>query len=366
MKKTTVLVLLVLIFLGFQNRTDRGLKDVFKTDFLIGTAVNFSQVNGAERGADSLVLLHFNSLTPENGLKWALVHPEEDKFDFLFGDAFVQKGEELEAFLVGHTLVWHQQTPKWVFEEADGNPVASEVLRRRMENHIAKVVGRYKGKIHAWDVVNEAFEDNGTWRKTPWYSIMGPEFIELAFRKAQEIDPEAKLIYNDYNVWRPEKLKAILTMALSLKEKGVKIDGIGMQGHYRLNVPSLGQIENAIVKIHEAGLEVHITELDVDVLPRPSDQGGADLSLNYAQSPEWNPFPSGLPNEVEKQLVERYSALFGLFKKHSDKVTRVTLWGLHDGVSWLNNWPVKGRTNYPLLFDREKRLRPGFLEALSK
>lgn len=362
MKKILWLSGFLIIALTPYSKAQNGLKDVFKTDFRIGTAVNLAQVQGREAGADSLLSLHFNSLTPENGLKWALVHPKEGEFDFGFGDEFVRKGEEMGAYLVGHTLVWHQQTPAWVFQDENGNPLSAAALKSRMESHIETVMGRYKGKIHAWDVVNEAFEDDGTWRQTPWRKILGPDYMEMVFRKAKEVDPEAKLIYNDYNVWKPKKLESILAMARSMQNAGVKIDGIGMQGHYRLGSPSIEEIENAILKIHALGLKVHITELDIDVLPRPTDQEGADLSLNFSAMPEWNPYAKHLPREVEETLVQRYVELFQLFRKHQDKIERVTFWGLSDRTSWLNNWPVRGRTNYPLLFNREKQLKSGFLE----
>ena len=242
--------------------------------------------------------------------------------------------------------------------------IDAELLQKRLENHIETVVGRYKGDIHAWDVVNEAFEDDGTWRKTSWYLLMGEDYIAQAFRKANRIDPNSELYYNDYNVWKPEKRKAILEMAQALRKQGVRIDGIGMQGHYRLDFPSLDMIEQAILDIHEAGFDVMVTELDVDILPRPSDFDGADLEISFAESERWNPFKDGITLEKEAELVRRYQSLFQLFRKHSDKISRVTFWGLQDGSSWLNNWPVRGRTNFPLLFDRNKRLKPGFLEAM--
>jgi len=366
MKKNLLLIFSLLLFGSSKKLDNPGVKDIFYDQFKIGVALNMAQVTGKEEGADSLINLHFNSITAENGLKWGPVHPKPNEYKFEFGDAFVDLGERMGAFIVGHTLVWHQQTPEWVFQDGEGKLVNRVDLTKRMEDHIKEVVGRYKGRINAWDVVNEAFEDDGTWRKTHWYNLIGEEFIKLAFKKANEIDPEAALYYNDYNVWKPEKLKAILSMAKNLKREGIRIDGIGMQGHYRLNSPSLRQIEQAILDIHEAGFEVHVTELDMEVLPRPSDVEGADLNINFAASEAWNPYQNGFPVAMEQQLVNRYVSIFKLFQKHSDKIARVTFWGLHDGRSWLNNWPVRGRTNYPLLFDREKKLKSGFIESFAK
>jgi len=366
MKKLTPLLFLFPFLVGFQEDEPIGLKDQFQNDFFIGAALNLGQVMGREAGADSLLNLHFNSISPENGLKWGPVHPQECEYNFEFGDAYVALGERIGAFTIGHALVWHQQTPAWVFQDEAGQPLSSDALIARMEEHISTVVGRYKGKIDGWDVVNEAFEDDGTWRKTHWYNTTGKEFIKAAFRKANEADPDVELYYNDYNVWIPEKRKAILALAKELRAEGIRIDGIGMQGHYRLNSPSLDQIEQAIVDIHAAGLQVHVTELDVDVLPRPKNSQGADLNVNFAESEEWNPYKNGLPVEVEQQLVIRYAGIFKVFRKHSDKISRVTFWGLHDGRSWLNNWPVRGRTNYALLFDRQMRLKEGFLEGIEK
>jgi endo-1,4-beta-xylanase len=364
MKKILPALICLLAITSCNEPDFSGLKDQFQDDFFIGAAVNLGQVNGTELGADSLLKLHFNSITSENGLKWGPVHPKNGEYQFEFGDAYVALGEKMGAFVIGHTLVWHQQTPDWVFKNGEGQFLDKGDLLKRMEDHISTVVGRYKGKIHGWDVVNEAFEDDGSWRQTHWYNTTGKEFIKAAFRKANQTDPAAELYYNDYNVWKAEKRKSIIALAKELRAEGIRIDGIGMQGHYRLTSPSLQQIEEAIEEIHQAGFQVMITELDVDVLPRPSASDGADLNINFAESPEWNPYSDSIPMAVEAQLVERYSSLFQLFRKHSDKISRVTFWGLHDGKSWLNNWPVKGRTNYALLFDREKQLKEGFLEVI--
>ncbi|PZX56083.1 endo-1,4-beta-xylanase [Algoriphagus ratkowskyi] len=287
-----------------------------------------------------------------------------DRFDFEFGDDYVDLGKKLGAFTIGHCLVWHQQVPDWVFEDEGGDLVGKNELLSRMGDHIAAVAGRYKGRIDGWDVVNEAFNEDGSFRESKWYNVAGKDFIKVAFRKAHEVDPEAELYYNDYNVWKASKRKGILELAKEMKAEGIRVDAIGMQGHYMLGSPTLEDIEQGIIEISEAGFKVVITELDVDVLPRPSSAQGADLNINFANSPEYNPFVNGISPEAKVKLAQRYADLFQLFQKHKDKISRVTLWGLHDGKSWLNNFPVRGRTNYPLLFDRELKLKEDVFEKL--
>lgn len=361
-----VLLFFILVFpFSDQTSSGEGLKDVFKDSFFIGVAVNVRQVSGNEPKVSSLIGNHFNSLSPENGLKWALVHPEPDRYDFGFGDAYVELGEKIGAYTIGHCLVWHQQVPNWVFEDETGKILGKEELISRMEEHIEKVAGRYKGKIDGWDVVNEAFNEDGTFRESKWFGVAGKDFIKAAFRKTREVDAEAELFYNDYNVWKAEKRAGILRLAKEMKAEGIRIDGIGMQGHYLLESPSLAEIEQGIIEIAEAGLSVMITELDVDVLPRPGNAQGADLNMDFANSPEFNPYVHGISPEAEAKLAQRYADLFGLFQKHKDKITRVTFWGLSDRNSWLNNFPVRGRTNYPLLFDRNLEPKTAAIEKIS-
>ena len=351
LKKSITFILLTILFSAQGSKT-KGLKDIFADSYYIGVALNSRQINSSDGKTSSLIENHFNSISPENGLKWQLVHPEPGRYNFDFGDAYVALGEKMDAFIVGHCLVWHQQTPRWVYVDENDEPLSKDALISRMEEHIEVVAGRYKGKIHGWDVVNEAFNEDGSFRESDWYNIAGKDFIKAAFLKAQEADPEAELYYNDYNVWRASKRQGILDFAKEMAAEGIKVDAIGMQGHYQLGSPTLAEIEQAILDIHEAGFKVAVTELDVDVLPRPRRAEGADLNMNFANSKEYNPYKDGITAEAEAKLAERYADIFRIFEKHKDKITRVTFWGLGDGYSWLNNFPVRGRTNYPLLFDR--------------
>lgn len=361
----TAFLLSFFLVVAFSLPTPK-LKQLFGESFYIGVALNSRQVGSSDPKIQSIIKENFNSISPENGLKWQLVHPKLDQYNFEFADQYVALGEEMGAFTIGHTLLWHQQVPSWVFQDENNQPIAKQELVERMENHISTVVGRYKSKIQGWDVVNEAFEEDGSFRQSPWYKIAGKDFIKKAFEFAQRADPNAELYYNDYNVWKASKRKGILEMAKELKSEGIRIDGIGMQGHYQLNSPSLEEIEQGIIDINNAGFKVVITELDVDVLPRPTSAIGADLNQNFRNSEEYNPYIDQLPSEIESQLAQRYAAIFKLFEKHQDKISRVTFWGLHDGSSWLNNFPVRGRTNYPLLFDRELNPKTKVMEQIQK
>lgn len=360
----TALLCSLFLMVAFSLPTPK-LKQLIGESFYIGVALNSRQVGSSGPKIQSIIKENFNSLSPENGLKWERIHPKPDQYNFEFGDRYVALGEEMGAFTIGHTLLWHQQVPPWVFHDENNQPIAKQELLARMENHISTVVGRYKSKIQGWDVVNEAIEEDGSFRQSPWYKIAGKDFIIKAFEFAQRADPNAELYYNDYNVWKASKRKGILEMAKDLKSEGIRIDGIGMQGHYQLNSPSLEEIEQGIIDIHHAGFKIMITELDVDVLPRPSGSIGADLNKSFQNSEQYNPYQEGLPAEVEAQLAERYAELFKLFEKHKDKISRVTFWGLHDGSSWLNNFPVSGRMNYPLLFDRKLNPKTSVISEIS-
>ncbi len=332
-----------------------AIKKVFNKDFFVGAALNTRNLESG--GAIETLSEHFNSISPENLFKWQSVHPEPNRYFFDYADNYVRLGNEMDAFVVGHTLVWHKQTPEWVFEKEDGSSKSKAELIHEMESHIETIMERYKGKVHGWDVVNEAFTDDGAYRESNWYQIAGKEFIKRAFIKASKIDPDAELYYNDYNMWKHEKIDAVLELVKELRDGGIKIDGVGMQGHFGLENPSISQIEKSIKKIEDLGLKVMITELDIDVLPNPTNRQGADIDDNFDYEPKYDPYREKIPVNVRQKLAQRYGELFGLFRKHKKSISRVTFWGLKDSDSWLNNWPIQGRTAYPLFFDNDFSLK---------
>lgn len=348
-----------------------ALKEALDSRFRVGAALGTHQVLGREPAALKLVARQFNTITPENLLKWQSVHPQPDRYNFEAADRFVEWGEEHEMFLVGHTLVWHNQTPGWVSAGVDGEPLDRDTALRRMQEHIRTVVGRYRGRIDGWDVVNEAIDDQGrlrsaSGRSAPWYAPIGDDFVAKAFEFAHAADPEAELYYNDYNEWRPAKIAAISRLVRSLKSQNVRIDGIGLQGHWGLNSPSLEEIDHMLTEYGKLGVKLMVTELDITVLPAATNRPGADVSLRVEGRDASNPYADGLPAEVQRQLAERYAAIFRLFTKHADKLDRVTFWGVHDGHSWRNNFPVRGRTDYPLLFDRQLRPKPAYRAVIQE
>jgi endo-1,4-beta-xylanase len=347
------------------------LREAYAEDFKLGVAVNEAIVSGEDSRSQALVLAHFNALTAENVMKAEALQPRPGEFDFAAADAFVEFGEAHDMFVVGHTLVWHNQTPDWFFLGADGEPLPRERVIAQLQNYITTVAGRYAGRVQAWDVVNEVIGEDGAYRPTRWVEALGDgdALVRLAFGAAADAAPNAELYYNDFNAWRPEKRAGIVRMANMLQSAGLRIDGIGMQGHWGLNYPPLGEIEASIDAYAALGLKVMITELDIDVLPltREGQVIGTGLQHPQFQLPEFkrylDPWPKQLPAEVERQLATRYAELFALFLRKSAVIDRVTLWGVHDGMSWKNDYPIPNRRNYPLLFDRERQPKPA-LEAV--
>lgn len=361
--KSVIFPLIALIFVSLPGcapapKQEPSLKDALQPFFYMGAALSADQITGKDSLSVGIVLSHFNSITAENIMKSEVVQPVEGQFDFTLADQFVEFGEKHNMYILGHTLIWHSQAPDWFFVDAEGKPVTREVLIERMRNHIHTVVGRYKGRVHGWDVVNEAILNDGSWRQSPFYQIIGPEYVKLAFQFAHEADPNARLYYNDYNMSFPGKRNGVINMVRELQNAGIRIDGANMQGHVNLDRPDINEFENSIIAFSELGVSVSISEFNITVLPWPAGELTANVSLSLENQPNMNPFPDGLPEEVATQLYNRYREFFNLFLKHHDKLHRVTVWGVYDGQSWRNNWPIAGRTDYPLMFDRNHQAKP--------
>jgi endo-1,4-beta-xylanase len=344
--------------------TPPTLRAAFEGVFLVGAALNAAQFSGRDTLGAALVTTHFNSITPENVLKWESVHPRPGTYDFAAADRYVAFGGRYGMFVVGHTLVWHHRTPRWVFQDSSGNPVSRDTLLERLRDHIHTVVGRYRGRIHGWDVVNEALNEDGTLRRTPWLTIIGEDYLAKAFQFAHEADPDAELYYNDYSLENAPKRRGAVDLVRRLREQGTPITAVGLQGHNRMDWPSVAQQDSTIEAFERAGFKVMITELDVDVLPRAARGPGGDVGDTAALRPALNPYARGLPDSVQQALARRYADLFGSYLRHRGTVTRVTFWGVTDRDSWLNNWPVRGRTSHPLLFDRDGRPKPAFAAVI--
>ena len=340
----------------------KSLKSHFENKFFIGAAINESTILGKDDKSYQIVNNQFNSITPENSLKWMYIQPKPNQFDFNTADQYVQMGLDNGMYIIGHALVWHAQLAEFMQETKNKNEFRSHV-----ENHINRLVKRYKGKIDAWDVVNEAFEEDGKLRNSIFYKNMGENYIEEVFKLAEKFDPEADLIYNDYNLYKPKKRNAVIEMVKQFKANGTKISGVGVQAHWGLNYPTIDEIEQIIYDFHIAGVSVSFTELDISVLPTPWELVGAEVNQNFSKfegDPKMNPYPDSLPNEVALKLANRYYDIFRLFVKHSDKIERVTFWGVTDKYSWLNDWPIKGRINYPLLYDRSYKSKEAYRKVL--
>ena len=323
-----------------------GLKDAYRSDFLIGTALNTGQIEERNAKSNALILSQFNAVTPENCMKAEHIHPAWDQYDFSLPDKLVAYSQKNKLALNGHTLIWHSQLPAFArrIQSVDS-------FRTFFQNHITTVASRYSGKLFSWDVVNEALNEDGSLRNSVFLQKLGPDYIAEAFRLAAQASPNTELYYNDYNNEQPQKRAGCIELIKKVQASGARIDGVGIQGHWHLGKVPLKDIEESILAYHALGLKVMITELDIEVLPRNFQ--GADVGQRMAANPALNPYANGIPDSILQQQASDYENLFKLFLKHKDKITRVTFWGVDDGQSWLNGWPVPGRTNYPLLFDRQ-------------
>jgi len=334
-------------------KNDKGLKDYYKEYFPIGVAVMPSDLKGDEA---NFILQQFNSITAENSMKMAPIHPAENRYNWNAADSIVAFAQRNGIKVRGHTLCWHNQAPQWMFKDSSGNTVTKEVLLQRLKEHITTVVSRYKGKIYAWDAVNEAISDKPDeyLRSSQWYQICGEEYIAKAFEYAHAADPNAILFYNDYNEINATKREKIYKLVKSLKDAGVPIGGVGLQGHWAINEPSRGQLDSTIKKFADLGLKIQVTELDISVYPKehnarerkPED---ADTAFNA---------------EKENKQIQEYKMCFELFRKYRKVISGVTFWNVSDRHTWLDNFPVRGRKDYPLLFDKDLKPKKVFWEVV--
>ena len=334
-----------------------ALKDVLDGKFLIGAAVNEAQIRELDTRGDSVLFRHFNAVEPENCLKSGELMEAYGRYDWSLADAYVDFAEKHGLACFGHTLIWHSQlTPDFCYD-GEGNLLSPEALKARMKEHITTVMTRYKGRIRGWDVVNEAFLDDGTYRPSPFWQILGEEFIPWAFQCAAEADPSCELYYNDYSMHNPEKLEAVLRMVKGLQERGVRIDAVGFQGHIGMDYPDLDLYERHIRRVkEETGLDVCITELDMSILPTLTRS--ADLAeMRFAEARR-NPYPDGVPEEVQAAWNARMGEVMAMLLRCSGVVRRVNVWGVCDSDSWKNGWPVPERQDSPLFVDRNYELKP--------
>lgn len=328
------------------------LHEVFQDRFLIGVSIERHRLpDGNHPTPHQELLAHFNALTPENDMKWERLQPTEGNFHFEAADALLSYAEKHRKQFTGHTLVWHRQTPDWVFKDGNGDPASRELVISRLRNHIHTVMQRYRGRVRGWDVVNEALSNRADeyLRDSPWLCAIGEDYVALAFKFAREADPDAKLYYNDYALEYPHKRVKMTRLMKELEAVDALPDAVNLQGHYFLQTPTISQIEETLDAITGFGLRVNISELDVSV-------------LNFLQIE--NKYPESVPAKVLKQHARRYGELFTLFSRHQATIGRITFWNLHDGDSWLNDEPVPGRSDYPLLFDRNGKPKPAFFQVV--
>jgi endo-1,4-beta-xylanase len=331
----------------------KGLKDYYAGYFPIGVAVSLRNLSGPDA---QFITRQFNSLTPENAIKMGPIHPAEDRYNWAPADSIVNFAQRHGIKVRGHALCWHEQTPGWLFKDAAGNTVTNEVLLNRLKEHITTVMNRYKGKIYAWDVVNEAVDDDPRrlLRNSEWYQICGEDFIIKAFEYAHAADPNAVLFYNDYNTERPEKRERIYQLLKKLVDAKVPIHGVGLQAHWSLQEPTENELRATIEKFSSLGLKIQFTELDISIYPWEKNRRAKRADDVDTFTPE-----------REQQQLEQYKKVFRIFREYKNVITGVTCWGLSDRRTWLDEYPVMGRKNYPTLFDQKGQPKKAFWEVVA-
>jgi endo-1,4-beta-xylanase len=349
MKRISIFCLLSLCATTNEQNPTQGLKDFYKDYFPIGVAVS---PQALKTDAAPMILRQFNSMTAENAMKMGPIHPKENEYNWANADSIVAFAQRNKLKMRGHTLCWHSQTAKWMFTDAEGKPATKELLLARLKEHITTVVSRYKGKVYAWDVVNEVISDdkNEFYRNSDWFKICGEDFISKAFQYAHEADPNALLFYNDYNETNPIKREKIFKLVQNLKKAGVPIHGLGMQGHWALTEPTRQELDSALFRYSQLGVAIQITELDVSVYPKEHN----------AREKKATDYDTRFTPELETRQAEAYRMYFELFRKYRKTITGVTFWNISDRSSWLDNFPVRGRKDYPLLFDQDLKPKKAY------
>ena len=341
------------VFAQKKQDTTITLKDKYKKIFPVGVAVSTRTIGGGKE--TELLLAQYNSVTPENDMKMGPIHPLEHRYNWRNADSIVNFAQRHGLLVRGHNLCWHEQAPRWMFTDSlTGKQVTKEVLLQRLKDHIYTVVNRYKGKIYAWDVVNEAIDDDSTkfLRNSKWYEICGDDFIIKAFEYAHEADPKAVLFYNEYNSERPEKRERIYKLLKMLVDKKVPINAVGLQAHWSLYEPSNAELIKAIEQYSSLGLKVQFTELDISIYPWEKER----RPLRPGEKGEYTA-------EIEQKQVAKYDDMFKIFRKYKKVVTGITFWNISDRSTWLDGYPVQGRKNFPLLFDQNYQRKKAFYKV---
>lgn len=321
---------------------------------------DFSKDTPADQTKDwETIVRHFNYVVAENCMKCEVIHPKEGVYDFTLADQFVNKARAAGLKVLGHCLIWHSQCAPWFHYDEQGNLVSPEVLKQRMREHIYTVVNHFKGRVQAWDVVNEAFEDDGTLRKSLFYQILGEDYIPLAFRYAHEADPSAELYINDYSMNKASKVEGVARFFAPLIRQGLPVTAIGMQGHMVLEGNNyVEEYEHSIQTIRALGVKTFFSEVDLSVLPNPYGFAGANVSDRFAYRPEMDPYRDGLTADKQREVQDFWVRFFQMLTRHRDDILRVNFWCLSDACSWRNDFPIKGRTDYATLFDRQGQPKP--------
>jgi len=360
MKNTALTILVISILLpamdlaAQQPYNGKGLKDYYQDYFPVGVAVSPRTLQRTDEA--QLVLQQFNSLTPENAMKMGPIHPREKEYYWKDADSIVAFAQRHHLKIRGHNLCWHNQTPRWLFVDSAGQKVSKEVLLQRLKEHITTVVNRYKGIVYAWDVVNEVISDKPGeyFRNSEWYQVCGEDFVAKAFEYAHAADPQALLFYNDYNEIDAGKREKIYKLVKQLKDAGVPIHGLGLQGHWAINEPLEPQLDSTLARFAQLDLKLQVTELDISVYPKEHnrrERQPADSDTAFTA-------------EKERAQLQVYKMCFKLFRKYKNVLSGITFWNLSDRNSWLDNFPVPGRKDHPLLFDKDLQPKKAFWEVV--